>query len=134
MFAFVLTFQHFIKTSDFQNIITEMTYLALTECEIDTLGSFNPTSYNILLVNACIVLFRDTISLVFSFSFLNDPIMLFYFFLISVSIRCVCLGTKTIYKVTNLKVHSKRRYTHIYLFQELKQTDCLDYSVAFQGL
>lgn len=51
MFVFVLTFQHFIKTSNFHNIITEITYLALIECEIDTTAEFKPTSHDILLVN-----------------------------------------------------------------------------------
>lgn len=38
MFEFDLTFQHFIKTSNFQNIITE---LALIECDIDTTAELN---------------------------------------------------------------------------------------------
>lgn len=51
MFEFDLTLQHFIKTSNFQNIIT---VLALIECEIDTTAEFN-RSRDILLVNGYFV-------------------------------------------------------------------------------
>ncbi len=58
--------------------------------------------------------------------------MLFHFFNFS---QCVVyiFGHKTIYKVTNLKVHSKGRYL-VFLqisFQELQRTACLDYKVVF---
>lgn len=49
MFMLILTLQHFIKISYFHNIITEMTYLALIECVIDTTAEFNPTSHDILV-------------------------------------------------------------------------------------
>ncbi len=48
--------------------------------------------------------------------------------------QCVCLGIKNIYKVTDLKVHSKGR--HFVLkkeisFQEIQRTARLDYSIVF---
>ncbi len=58
--------------------------------------------------------------------------MLFHFFNFSPSVVCM-FGHKTIYKVTNLKVHSKERYLDLKKipFQELQQTARLDYKVVF---
>ncbi len=58
--------------------------------------------------------------------------MLFHFFNFNQCVVCI-FGHKTIYKVTNLKVHSKGRY-FVFLqisFQELQRTACLDYKVVF---
>ncbi len=52
--------------------------------------------------------------------------MLFHFLNFS---QCVCLGHKTIYKVTNLKVHSEGDI--LFPFQELQRTARLDYKDVF---
>ncbi len=58
--------------------------------------------------------------------------MLFHFLNFSQCVVCM-FGHKTIYKVTNLKVHSKGRYLVFKKipFQELQRTARLDYKVVF---
>ncbi len=54
----------------------------------------------------------------------KSPIMLFHFLNLSQCVACM-FGDKKIYKVTNLKAHSKGRYG------ELQRTGHLDYKVVF---
>ncbi len=60
--------------------------------------------------------------------------MLFHFLNFSQCVVCM-FGHKKIYKVTNLKVHSKGRYfvkkIKEIAFQELQRTARLDYKVIF---
>ncbi len=60
--------------------------------------------------------------------------MLFHFLNFSQCVVCM-FGHKKIYKVTNLKVHSKGRYfvkkKKKNAFQELQRTARLDYKVIF---
>ncbi len=58
--------------------------------------------------------------------------MLFHFLNFSQCVVCM-FGHKKIYKVTNLKVHSKGRYFVFKKipFQELQRTAHLDYKVVF---
>ncbi len=58
--------------------------------------------------------------------------MLFHFLNFSQCVVCI-FGHKKIYKVANLKVHSRGRY-FVFLkipFQELQRTARLDYKVVF---